>query len=307
MKNMWRLSPIPVVLSVLFILTAVSQAIAQSENEPVGFKNVRLWVNPEYDDPRLLVMLEGQLAGVKPPAKARFLVPSTAEMYSAGSLDAQGVYSGGPPQRKPSTIPDWDEISYVVTTDTFRVEYYYPVIIGQPDKTISYSFRWIYPISDLEVTIQEPRRSSNFRVVPEGVRSTDNQGFPSHLYNFSNLDKDPPIHFDIAYTKADPNPSLAIKSEGSDNSLLLTISVIVGFCIVVGIGLFWVTKLKSKTVGRRKHAGNTIPTPRSKRRQLTAKYCSKCGQSHRWRFSILSVLWNKTTIALSAEARNMPA
>src|SRR3972149_12304383 len=36
-------------------------ALAQTDNQTPAFKNVTLWLNPEYDDPRLLVMMEGKL------------------------------------------------------------------------------------------------------------------------------------------------------------------------------------------------------------------------------------------------------
>ena len=68
-------------------------------------------------------MLQGQIEGVEPPVVVRFLVPSEAEMYSAGSMDALGQYTGGPPNRESSSIPGWDEINYEVTTNTFQSPY----------------------------------------------------------------------------------------------------------------------------------------------------------------------------------------
>ncbi len=121
-KTTYRFLSLLVAISLLFITADIPLALAQTENEPDGFKNVTLWIYPEFDDPRLLVMLEGQIVGVQVPATVRFLVPSAAEMYSAGSMNAQGQYSGGPPRREPSAIAGWDEISYEVTTDTFRIE-----------------------------------------------------------------------------------------------------------------------------------------------------------------------------------------
>ena len=101
MKNISRMLILLLAASLLFVAVGKSLVSAQDENVPTGFQNVQLWVNPEYDDPRLLVMLEGQIVGTQPPAEVRFLVPSAAEMYSAGSMDAQGRYSGGPPRYCP--------------------------------------------------------------------------------------------------------------------------------------------------------------------------------------------------------------
>ncbi|MDO9066307.1 MAG: hypothetical protein Q7U96_04410, partial [Chloroflexota bacterium] len=217
-------------------------ALAQSGSEPTGLKNVTLWLNPEYDDPRLLVMLEGKIVGVNPPARIRFLVPTAAEMYSAGSKDATGKYTGGPPDRKASEIPGWDEISYELKTDTFRVEYYDSIIVGQPDKEISYYFEFLYPISDLSVVIQEPRKSTDFKVTPEGTTGKDQEAFTMHRYSYSNLVPASPLHFDIAYTKSDPHPSLSIDaidsgasptdSTGSSSpvNVPLMVGIIAGVC-----------------------------------------------------------------------------
>jgi hypothetical protein len=241
MKNTHRFLLLLLIISLLIIVTDVPWALVRADNENIGFANVQLWIYPAYDDPRLLVMLEGQIVGVQPPIEVRFMVPSAAEMYSAGSMDAQGRYSGGPPQREPSTIPGWDEISYEVTTNTFRVEYYDPIIRGQPDKTISYEFHWLYPISELNVVIQEPRKSSNFSISPMGESFIDNQGFTSYQYNYNNINDEDSLHFEITYTKSDPKPSLAIEDNGSSNILLIVGSVI-GLCVVFGAGFYWLMR-----------------------------------------------------------------
>ena len=207
------------------------------------------------------------------------MVPSTAEMYSAGSKDAQGQYTGGPPQREPSSIPGWDEISYDVIYKTFRVEYYDPIIIGRPDKSISYEFRWLYPISELEVIIQEPKHTTNFSVSPAGKIFVDNQGFNSYLYNYSGLDNEPSIQFDITYSKSDTKPSLAIEDEGTPDSLLAIIIALVLGIAVVGVFL-WMRKSKPRTrAARRQQARNTNAHARKPAdNQRKARFCRQCGK-----------------------------
>ena len=218
-------------------------SLAQTGEEPIGFRNVRLWINPEYDDPRLLVMLEGEITGAQPPVEVRFLVPSTAQMYSAGSLDAQNQYTGGPPDRESSQIPGWDEISYQVTTDTFRVEYYDASIIGQTSKRISYEFLRLYAISDLNVMIQEPHRSSDYSVSSAGRLVTDFEGFTVHSYDYRDLDLDSPVSFEISYTKTDPSPSLSASGQplpgaGTESAdLWLVVFVVLVLAAVIGFVL----------------------------------------------------------------------
>jgi hypothetical protein len=277
MKNTHRFLLLLLIISLLFIVTDVPWALVRADNENIGFANVQLWIYPEYDDPRLLVMLEGQIVGVQPPIEVRFMVPSAAEMYSAGSMDAQGRYSGGPPQREPSTIPGWDEISYEVTTNTFRVEYYDPIIRGQPDKTISYEFHWLYPISELNVVIQEPRKSSNFSISPMGESFIDNQGFTSYQYNYNNINDEDSLHFEITYTKSDPKPSLAIEDNGSSNILLIVGSVI-GLCVVFGAGFYWLMRPKRKTRAKVRHSAQVALVRGSKEERSSRRFCSQCGQ-----------------------------
>ncbi len=243
------------VLSLFSTFLAAHPALAQGSKEPTSFKNVQLWVEPEYDDPRLLVMLEGKIAGANPPATVRFLVPAAAEMFSAGSKDAQGKYSGGPPARKPSGIPGWDEISYEVKTETFRVEYYDPVIPVTADKKISYDFRSLYPISDLRVSVQQPVAASNFAVTPSAQFKGTDEGMVLHQYDFSNLDMTKPLHFDISYAKSDPEPSVKSPSlngpgqsaAGSSSSRPM---VIIGILAVVGAVLVFGLKFLSKSRNR---------------------------------------------------------
>lgn len=248
----------------------VQPASAQLVKEPTGFKNVSLWVYPEYDDSRLLVMLEGQTSGATPPAQVRFLVPQTAEMYSAGSKDSTGKYTGGPPNRKASDIPGWDEISYTLTTVTFRVEYYDDIIKGTSDKQIAYDFRWLYPISDLRIIVQQPKTASNFTVVPAGTQTSES-GFTVYAFNKSNLTLDPgaqPLHFDVSYTKTDsslsaPNPIISTGGGGSSNasSNLIPIVFIVLALIAVAVFMFmFILKRNSRTPLRQVHRANSSQT-----------------------------------------------
>ena len=277
MRNIRHIILTFLAVSSLLIFVGESLVLAQEENGITGFDNVQLWIYPEYDDPRLLVMLEGQIEGVEPPVVVNFLVPSEAEMYSAGSMDAQGQYSGGPPHREPSLTPGWDEITYELTTTTFRVEYYDAIIIGQSDKSISYEFRWLYPISNLEVVIQEPRRSSNFNISPVGISLVDNQGFTSHIYNFSELGNTPPLRFDISYHKSDTRPSLSInEEESSASSLVVVIVAILGIAAVATF--FWLRKSKPRTRAARRQLARNSPERRPKSNQSKARFCSQCGQ-----------------------------
>jgi hypothetical protein len=182
-------------------------ALGQATQEPTSLKNVTLWINPEYDDPRLLVMLEGTIVGAEAPARIRFLVPSTAEMFSAGSKDWFGTYTGGPPDRKASSMPGWDEISYIMTTNVFRVEYYDSLPLNGTERTIPFQFIPPYRVIDLTVVAQEPPGSTSYTVTPDGVRGVDTDGLTTHTISMSGLEAGVPVKFDIAYSRTGTTPA----------------------------------------------------------------------------------------------------
>ena len=296
MKNVYRWLLVLVAAGFLSLSADASVILAQSDNETsdnqtsgnetIGFTNAHIWLYPEYDDPRLLVMLEGKIDGAEPPVRLSFLVPLAAEMYSAGSMNTENGYSGGPPDREPSAIPGWDEISYEITTDTFRVEYYDPIIRGAPDKSIDYQFRTLYPIADLGVVVQQPLKATNFSVVPMGNPFTDNLGFDSYGYNYANITAEDTLEFSIVYTKSDPETSVSPPAQETGPTFDTGIIVAVLVAIVVCAGLvggFWFLMRARKGQDR----GGARRPAASKRTRASgntgnkggaSQFCTSCGQ-----------------------------
>lgn len=289
-----KLSIILGALGLLAVVAGFPWLSALGAAEPTGFKAVQVWIDPEYDDPRVLTMIEGQITGATPPVTVRFLVPTTAEMYSAGSKDVSGKYSGGPPNRVPSSISGWDEISYTLTSNTFRVEYYDDAIQGLPNKTISYDFRAIYPMSDLVVWLQEPKNSSSFVVTPkEQSLSKDGDGLAVHRFTFSNLPKDSVTHLDISYTKADSKPSIgqntsasAPASTGSGSSTTMWLAF--GLAGILAIVLVYIltTRNRRKPAPRPVRSRAERPLTAAQRASLKQeagksgtgkRFCTDCG------------------------------
>ncbi|MDV2990315.1 MAG: hypothetical protein P3T54_09265 [Dehalogenimonas sp.] len=268
--------------AVMSVGIAPVSPIAAADGETItGYENVTIWVYPEYDDPRLLVMMEGDITGADAPAEVRFLVPATAQMYSAGSIDSQGVYSGGPPNREASEISGWDEISYELTSQSFRVEYYAPLINGQVDKSIALDYQFLYPVVNLEVIIQEPRTSSGFKAVPAGTSFIDAEGFKSHSYTYDAVIAGQSLVYDITYTKADSRPSLEINENGTSGALTAVIVILALTAAVAGFFL-WLrsagkkpaNRAAKRRAGRQQPKGKTLPA----RGTSNARFCSYCGK-----------------------------
>ncbi|MFC1988476.1 hypothetical protein ACFLVJ_01410 [Chloroflexota bacterium] len=277
MQDTKRILTLFLLVMILVFVGGKSFALAQGESEPTGFRNVQLFLFPEYDDPRLLVMLQGHIEGGEAPAEVRFMVPRTAEMYSAGSLDAQGVYSGGPPDRQPSEVPGWDEISYEVTSTVFRVEYYDPIILGSPDKSISYDFRWLYPVSKLDVVIQQPRTALDFIVTPSSTQGfLDSEGLNSYLNTYNDLDGESSLHFDVTYYKPDNTLSVEASSGTATGTTLIIIGGAILVLVVVAF-LWFRSRSAPHSRASRRRAG-VARAPRSSVGKARERYCTQCGK-----------------------------
>ncbi len=289
LTKIYRLLLIPIAIGLIFVAN-VPLAYALPEDEPTGLSGVKMRVYPEYDDPRLLTILRGQITGaeasVENPVTVRFLVPSTAFMYSAGFLDAQGHYIRGGfidptksigvdpyPEKQSSAIAGWDEITFTIATNSFVVEYYDPIIIGNRDKTIDYEFHFLYPISDLEVAIVKPLESTNFTVSPQGTLGTDTflSGYPALFYSFNDLivDEDSPLQFDISYTKSDPGPSPDITDSVSP---ALIVGIVLSVSAAIVGGFLVIRKAKQKALAERR------PVRMSKKKAKCQGFCRQCGK-----------------------------
>jgi len=278
-------------IGLLVASAGIAPVQAQEETGEISFENMWLNVYPEYDDPRLLVWMGGDITGVEPPVTVSFLIPATAQINATASADALGLYSDGPPDREASSVPGWDEISFEVTTRTFRVEYYDPIIIGQTEKSISYEFRWLSPISDLVIRVLEPSLSSDYTVTPGGNVYTDTGGFTIHDYSYTEPPMDEPLRFEISYIKSDPRPSLTINppatvadsgaGEGTgdgDETDLQVVIIILLVLVAGGIGYFLLTRKPGpKTRAERRKAARDAGQE-TQDKNISGKFCTQCGE-----------------------------
>lgn len=286
-------------LAAAVLLTWVIAPVTLAQTtEPAALKNVRIWVNPEYDDqlklnvPGVLIMMEGQIASAQLPLTTRFLVPTTAQMYSAGSKNASGAYlpPGNTLTRTASSVTGWDEISYQLTTDTFRVEYYQPITqVGQIQKSFSYEFLRTYTVQDLSVTVQQPKSSDNFTVSPSGRPGIDSEGFNVQTYKFTNLDVSTPVKFSISYNRSVWEPSLGTSttsgtnsgSSGSKSNTGLIVAVVAVAVVLGGGGVYLMSRSgqKSKEVSRAERRRRATATTRSRptTNSEVPAFCSQCG------------------------------
>jgi len=256
------------------LLGGVAPAALAQQSGPTALRDVKVWVNPEYDDamklgsPSVLVMMEGDIVGAEVPATVRFLVPSTASMYSAGSMDAGGTYipPGDSLDRTPSVTPGWDEVSYELRAGTFRVEYYDPLANTTP-RQVTYQLQRLYPIENLTVTVQEPKKSSDFNLSPAGVPGTDGEGHMIHSVTYTNLAVTTPVQFSISYRTK------------SASTLLLIVGLIIVAALLGGGGYYLAKKSGgASSDGRAVRKSARRDSAPARKSGAAPAYCSQCGR-----------------------------
>jgi mono/diheme cytochrome c family protein len=170
---------------------------------------LRLSIWPEYDDPRVLIMLRGEIAPRQAfPASIVLSIPKGAEIIGAGMISEQNELLLHPHQVLPGDTQDSLQLNLPVPR--FFVEFYYnPFTTSGPEKRFVYLAPTTYPIEVFEVDIQQPLKASNFALDPSPMeRLTDNQGFTYHQFIYRDIGQGQSYTFTISYTKTVPTPSV---------------------------------------------------------------------------------------------------
>ena len=232
-------------------------ATARPPEAPAGdlsMARLRLSVWPEYDDPRVLVILRGEMAPAQAfPTRIGLPLPKGAEIIGAGMISEQNELLVHPHQVLPGDGQDRLEMQLPVPR--FFLEFYYnPFTTTGAAKRLAYTVALPYPITVLEVDVQQPSQSSEFVLTPPPAESsTDERGLTYHQFVYHNVAAGQGPTFTIAYTKTARTPSVAQRqmqpqppapmhpTQVRVRRALVGGSVLVG-AIVLCIGWAWLTR-----------------------------------------------------------------
>jgi ribosomal protein L32 len=251
---------------------------------------ISLW--PEYDDPRILVLYEGEFAdGSGFPQQVAFPAPLGSDIGQVCALTKPAnehlcqLY-------ETTTEGDSIAISYSLPIPTFFLEYYYDGLQGQPDKTFSYQYVSAYPIERLDIEVQQPLKSSGFSLSPAHSTAGSAGGFTYYQYAFNDVEPGQVINIDGSYSKSDSKPSVAGQQQaaGGSSSTLRTLGIVVAIAAVGVVGVMayrrrtpvpararstasrQVRRAAERTAGLQ-HTRNT-----DKRKASGASFCTNCGE-----------------------------
>ncbi len=205
---------LPLLALVFGLATALTSSPAGADGD-LRIKTAHITVEPEYDEPRVLVIEQGTFASTNFPAQVSFNLPADAEATEVCGLKQPGDEHLC--QLFETSVQGNNVVlTYKLPVPDYYFEYYYNPVQGAGDRQIGFTYQPSYPIDGLQVSVQQPLRSTGFTLSPNATQtSSDGQGFKYYQLNFSNLEPQEPVDMKIAYQKSDDKPSVAKKNPSS--------------------------------------------------------------------------------------------
>jgi mono/diheme cytochrome c family protein len=225
-----------------------TSSTASAPTTDLVMARLRLSIWPEYDDPRVLIMLRGEMTPRQAfPASITLPIPKGAEIIGAGMISEQNELLLHPHQVLPGDTQDTLQLNLPVPR--FFVEFYYnPFTTSGAEKRFVYPAPTTYPIELFEVDIQQPLKATAFTLDPAPMeRMTDNQGFTYHQFTYRDVGKGQSQIFTIAYiktvttpsvSKQQPTPQPTEKARTRSDNTLVVLSILAG-AILLFAGCAW--------------------------------------------------------------------
>jgi len=266
--------------------------------DALRIQQMRVQVMPEFDDPRVLVMVQGRVSAVEGfPVLVTFRVPAGAQINQMATVNME---SAGTTMATYETRPDpadggWQLVTYELEGAHFFYEYYYGPIVGEEEKAFTYRLSSYHGVEEATVEVQQPKAAEEFATMPaaSGRRLDENLRMYVYEIPMGLLEAGEERAISVSYRKADPEPSLTweqvmalqegkrapvVEAEGSGSGLGVPAEVIVfvGGALLILAGVMVGYRLRVGAVaaeeGERERCGMCETALKG-----GARYCHRCG------------------------------
>lgn len=231
MKTKAKLLLIMVLLLLSLSINYISPNVAWAESGSLKATNFQVDVKPEYDDPRTLVIYQGDFINpgtetIKKDTLISFIIPKGAEIGMACEITAQGGHDC-----QPYTTQDLGDnkvkLSWKITKDIAPnqkypayLEFYYDNGSAAPNKTFNYIFFPTDDLDNLDLNIVAPKNASNFVTTPAAsMTGKDSNGLDLFSFNYKNQTPKDNVAVKVDYTKSDNKPSFDKPQIGDNNPI----------------------------------------------------------------------------------------
>ncbi len=240
-----------------------------------------LW--PEYDDPRVLLIMRGEVSATATlPLTLSLPLPHGGELVGAGIVSAQNAMLLQPHTIVPGASRDTLELT--ISSGHFFVELYYdPLVREQDSKHFQFTFEAPYAIGTFDVDIQQPYTATDFTTEPAAMRhDVDSQGGRHFRFTYQEVARGTRHAFTVRYRKTTDEPSVAkqrLTSGGttspadSGNTTVLAFGVLAGVVVLyTGGALVWGARRRRQTPMAASRPSSAEAT------HVRMNYCSHCGR-----------------------------
>ena len=232
---------------------------------------LRLSIWPEYDDPRVLIMLRGEMAPRQAfPASVTLPLPKGTEIVGAGMISEQNELILHPYEVVPGDAQDSLQLNLPVPR--FFLEFYYnPFTASRAEKRFTYTTPTPYPIEVLEVDIQQPLQATNFTLEPASMEHlTDKQGFTYHQFAYRDITKGQSQTFTVSYSKTvftpsvpkqQPAPQSPKNARPLSNTAFVSLSILAGAILIFAVWAWWLRGSQPQHMPATSSAPESTSTP----------------------------------------------
>jgi hypothetical protein len=173
---------------------------------PPEFAELVVTVLPEYDQPRVLVIMRGELpADTAMPLKAVIRVPGDANVTNTCSVK---VATDEQVCAQATSQPDGEDkvVTYDLSTPVMYVEYYYGTFSGAGARSTDLKFWPPFRSAKLEIAVPAPTDATDFSASPAPARTVDEKGAKHYIFNFQNVAADAPVDVTLSYSRPTDEP-----------------------------------------------------------------------------------------------------
>ena len=214
---------------------------------------MKVSIMPEYESTDVLVIYEGKFADKDAfPNQVTFTLPKGVTKLT----DVCSLSPGGQHFCQLYNIVnkgEYNETSVKLPYADFFIDFKYSpfnIKSGRFIRDFEYDIKMIYPIDTLEVSIQEPLRSTEFKLSPEPMSKVNKKDLNYYNYTFKDIKGGQDVRFKIKYAKDDIMPSVDIKFSAMSKQDLIEKRKgiwLLGIGIVIIIAFVVIRKLRTKT------------------------------------------------------------
>ena len=270
----WK--PVVIVLMIVPCLLWQGLLALAQDAEPVRLSALEIALWPEYDEPEVLIIFQGRLAGDVPlPAELTLAIPKEAgEPHAVASVDGEGRRLTA--AYDVHVVGDKIEVTYTSLQDrAFQFEYYLDVLqIEGNQRRFTFRYQLDAAVDDLVLEFQQPSGATNVVLRPPAEETHSGfAGLTYHRLPLGALDAGQTVEWQASYDKPDLRLSAEALPAGeaepsSSSESVFAVVALAGVALAVTLGGLGLAGSRRRAQDRRgKPPSREVKPSRRKKRR----------------------------------------